>query len=1313
MSDSPSDNFGALDTDLALRIDMICRRFEVDWRAGREPHIEAYLGEFNGDGRASLAAELEALQSELQQAAGKAAITGAPTIATGSLPTLAKPGEASSSVHDAATLPPRADVTVDLGASTPASFEAATPSHIRYFGDYEIIREIARGGMGVVFEARQISLNRKVAIKMILAGQLANETDVKRFYTEAEAAANLDHPGIVPIFEVGQHEGLHYFSMGFVEGQSLSHRLAQGPLLPRQAAELILRACEAIEYAHQRCVIHRDLKPANIQLDQTSKPRITDFGLAKRLQTDSGLTGSGQIMGTPSYMPPEQVGGKRGDVGPTADVYALGATLYCALTGRPPFQAATAMDTVIQVVSDEPVPPRRLNATVPRDLETICLKCLEKASKRRYGSARGLADELGRFLAGRPIQARPITVQERAVKWARRQPIIAGLSAAVVVISLIGVAGIVWQWRSAVTAQRESARLATRLTFDRAIERCTHDDANEGLLWLARGLELASGEPMRRLFRLNLDAWSRQVAVLERVSPKEPKTVDLAFSPDGRRVVRGEGQSVRICDLETGSPLGAPLRHGGFVSHAAFSSDGRMLATAARDGTARIWDAETGTPHGEPIDHLGWPIALALAPSGRYVALDSSTLRELKQTIQPNVVSACHIWDLATRRKVAIEPPPREKVIGTESVSHLAFDPTGKTLAVGLGTRVLRWDVLGERFVSAPIEWSFERGMISALAFIPDGDLLIALSGRRILKVHMTASGNLLQTDQELPSRATDLSITAKKPDPWLFAGFSDQTARLMRLPSGGQDVWFKTVQNAGTVLWHPRLISKTALAPDAHILFTCDFQFTERQWRRASGQALGPPTPDSETRNDVKTWTSDDGRRVLVGGHDGVYRLLDGATGRPVGGPLPIPPPDYPAEVPLVVAFSSDGRRMATIWIKSMTRPDRLGKSSIRHLLSQELRAWDAMTGEAMGPPVSIEQLGLDARLWFSPDGRRLMLHGFGGTLILDAATLQRDAVWNQYPLRDLGGMVGASLSPDGRWFYRLVQSSSGQNALPEHEHDACQLWDAVTGGAMGEVSSPDSPISNVIFSPNGRWLATSHQVPGETPGVQRRVTRIWELPSSRPIGTAIEQASPSEFSPDGSILLTRSDAGGRLWDASSGRAIGKPPILRQLTEYLPKRLATSFSPDSRLLAVGSEDRFAELIDASTGRSITSQLPHSAAVVALAFSPDGELLLTGSADGMARFWHVASGWPVGPPLEHSGRRVDRVAFAPDGRSVVTWSRASDSCTIVRHWAAPTAWTGDAAAIRRRVERMTNRRLDSNEVPMALSAEEWHARGDR
>ncbi len=430
MSERPSQNLDGLDIDLAHRIDDICRRFEAEWRDGHRPRVADYLVHVPEEGRPALRAELEALECELSRSdetsdpgAGSStaheappppALADAPTIAPADAATARIPGVAPRPVPDEATLPPRDEATVDLGLADREQPEDG-PTRVRYFGDYEIIHEVARGGMGVVFRARQVSLNRTVALKMILAGQLANDTEVKRFYTEAEAAANLDHPGIVPIFEVGQHEGQHYFSMGFVEGQSLSQRLAEGPLPAREAAELIRRVSEAIEYAHQRGVIHRDLKPANILLDPDGNPRVTDFGLAKKIQGDSGLTGSGQIMGTPSYMPPEQASGQRGEVGPAADVYALGATLYALVTGRPPFQAATPMDTVIQVISDEPVPPRRLNASIPRDLETICLKCLEKGQSRRYASASDLAADLRRYLDGEPIRrGRSRRVSERS-----------------------------------------------------------------------------------------------------------------------------------------------------------------------------------------------------------------------------------------------------------------------------------------------------------------------------------------------------------------------------------------------------------------------------------------------------------------------------------------------------------------------------------------------------------------------------------------------------------------------------------------------------------------------------------------------------------------------------------------------------------------------------------------------------------------------------------------------------------------------------------------------------------------------------------
>ncbi len=265
--------------------------------------------------------------------------------------------------------------------------------------------------------------------------------NVRRFYVEAEAAARLDHPGIVPIYEVGQHDGQHFFSMGFIEGASLSSRLAAGPLPPREAAELLRETALAVAYAHQRGVIHRDLKPSNILLDAHGQPRVTDFGLAKQLEGDAELTASGGVMGTPSYMPPEQAAGRTEDVGPLADVYALGAMLYCLLTGRPPFQAASPVETLKQVIEQEPASPRQLNGAVDRDLETICLKCLEKEAGRRYASATELADDLSRYLDGRPISARPISRVARLARWCRRNPRVAVLSGALLLALVGGLAG--------------------------------------------------------------------------------------------------------------------------------------------------------------------------------------------------------------------------------------------------------------------------------------------------------------------------------------------------------------------------------------------------------------------------------------------------------------------------------------------------------------------------------------------------------------------------------------------------------------------------------------------------------------------------------------------------------------------------------------------------------------------------------------------------------------------------------------------------------------------------------------------------------
>jgi WD40 repeat protein/tRNA A-37 threonylcarbamoyl transferase component Bud32 len=326
-----------------------------------------------------------------------------------------------------------------MGSGTPtAGLSRAdangVPTALPQLPGYEVLEELGRGGMGVVFKARERELDRVVALKMILAGQLASEIDIQRFRAEAQALARLDHPGIVPVYEVGEHDGLHYFTMAFIEGTSLADRLRDGPLAPKEAARLVRDLSGAIVYAHLHGIVHRDLKPANILIDLQGQPKLTDFGLAKRTHDASDKTGAGQILGTPTYMSPEQAQGNSSGVGPASDIYGLGALLFSLLTARPPFQAATPMETMRHVLSVEPPRPSVLNPSVPRDLETICLKCLEKSPFKRYANANALKDDLDRFLEDRPILARPAGVIEKGWRWYRRRPLVGTMAAALALL---------------------------------------------------------------------------------------------------------------------------------------------------------------------------------------------------------------------------------------------------------------------------------------------------------------------------------------------------------------------------------------------------------------------------------------------------------------------------------------------------------------------------------------------------------------------------------------------------------------------------------------------------------------------------------------------------------------------------------------------------------------------------------------------------------------------------------------------------------------------------------------------------------------
>ena len=440
------------------RIDAICDRFEAAWRTGESPDLAACLAEFSGPARAHLFRDLLALDVEY-----RASLGDRPTAAD----YRARFPE-HEAIVDAAFAPTHADrhaVTIfpaendderasdghfslDTAQTHPA-FEPG-PSAVMRAAGYEIQGELGRGGMGIVYKAHHLPLNRPVALKLIKSSGFASVAERQRFQNEAEAVAKLDHSHIVPIYEVGRQAGQHFFSMKLVEGVSLDKRLGEFASNPRAAAKLVAITAEAVHHAHQRGILHRDLKPANILLDVRGEPHVADFGLAKQVDDDPGLSRSGAIVGTPAYMSPEQASGSKAPPTTATDVYGLGSILYSLLAGRAPFSGDSVVETLDKVRQQLPEPPSKVNGHVPRDLEVICLKCLEKEPARRYGSAQALSDDLARWLNGEPIAARPVSTLTRAGMWARRHPLPTALAASLMLAILAGLAGVTWKWREAV-----------------------------------------------------------------------------------------------------------------------------------------------------------------------------------------------------------------------------------------------------------------------------------------------------------------------------------------------------------------------------------------------------------------------------------------------------------------------------------------------------------------------------------------------------------------------------------------------------------------------------------------------------------------------------------------------------------------------------------------------------------------------------------------------------------------------------------------------------------------------------------------------
>lgn len=1133
------------------------------------------------------------------------------------------------------------------------------------FGDYELLEKIAHGGMGVVYRARQKRLNRIVALKMIRESEWADEPQIQRFLAEARAAARLEHTGIVPIFEVGDHNGQHYYSMAFIDGGSLAARIRERPLRPREAVTIVEQVTRAVAHAHQHGVIHRDLKPANILLDRDGHPKVTDFGLARHV-SDSHITIPGQILGTPSYMSPEQAAGRTEVIGPAADIYSLGALLYTALTGRPPFQAATALETMQQVQHQEPVAPRQLNAAVPRDLETICLKCLQKESARRYSSAEALADDLHRFLAGEPIHARPVGAVERWWRWCRRYPAAAGLILSLCLGTIIAVTLTIWALgeRDRANSKASEADQATQSEAEQrrraetelarslvASVRELRVSAPPGWTWTglerleaARKLEAGGVDPVetRSLLAECLGrADVRQVGVLaEGIMPAA-----LAFTPDGKAVAVGQTKSalicsVQVCDLATRKLLrtftfssavssldrlfsGSATKYQEGICSLTYSPDGKWLVAGTRSGKICRWDTTTGKD-----DPVSWQAheskesvtGLTFSPDGkRLISCGAQSVMEWKpdndwkgtrlETV--GATQACFTPDGAVlalaadrlRLLVGERRQAQNTIPASIAGRYLAMSPDGLRLATETSTAIHLVDVAHGELYSTLLPADVSAGAkADGLQFSSDGSLLVSTWGNNRVHLWDVASGKRI-AELFIPDREDPLP--AFSPDGRYLVVAADRRTLLYEL--------------------RPSVVQSTIAQ---HSMPVKGIDFTDHgELAVASERAIDDAIVDTF----ITVWDPASGRRqrtaqvITIPGQDRRFKPRRGCLCVQPGGNA-------------IVAASS------VLGPCVLSRQEKLIFPALLECPDRE-RSIEVPCGAMQLPPTDAElrddpraSAGRALRLapggaairfripqmcrkspsdgWAAVAAIRVELKGAGGPAIACATLAPPNHRWE----RDVDSLI----IPDGEYHWYLCEIMNTKDAVSNHE------WLDVT------VSVPEKATAAQAV-----WLDRVFLYP----------FKIADWPRSLEPG---RECSPLAFSPDGSRLWGVYDGDRVLsWHAPGFKSATRWKDVAGEALFGFKRM-NCLAAGNRWVLIGTESGMVHVISPASGLP-ENQWAGPSGIRAIALHPTEALAVLGTQKGQAQVIRIPDGEVVADLPGHA-QSIESAVFSRDGNLLVTAS---------------------------------------------------------